>query len=588
MNRRCTTALILMVACWAAAPTAQPGGVLAGRVLELGVSTETPVSRATVSVDAGDGSGERLAVTDNDGRFRFAGLPDGRYLVRVMKTGWVTTFHGSPRPGHPPGVRVAVQSGRPASIDIAMARGGVIAGRIVDHNGEPMPRQFPLLLESRLVGDQSMLSRMRGHITIGTFERSTDDLGEFRLFGLPPGTYYLAVSPTMASGTRVTTDAEVRWAMAPPGAARTEPPPTGPVAGYARLYYPGTPDPNGAVAIVVGPGQVREGLELRVEFTPVSRLEGVVRRPDGTPAAGARVMLEAREPRVNLEGMVRTVAADPQGRFTFTSVAPDTYRLASAASTEGTTVRDLWAQTDVTTSGADITNLALALAPASQVTGRVVFTGSSRQPPADLTTVRVTASGVRARAQALAGASSSLTSFEARLAADGTFRLGGLPPDRYVLSTTWPGMRTEAGGWWLTDIAVADRALGDAPLVVAPNTVVAEVVLHLRDRIGAVEGTLTDQDGRPAPGYVVLAFPVERESWTTVSRRIVPPVRPATDGRFVVAGLPAGEYFLAVVTSVDSEEAADPRFLEGLVPLALRVRVPEGGSVRQDLRIGTR
>jgi protocatechuate 3,4-dioxygenase beta subunit len=577
---------MLMVACWAAGPTAQPAGVLAGRVLELGASTETPVARATVSVDAGDGSGERLAVTDNDGRFRFVGLPDGRYLVRATKSGWVTTFHGSPRPGHPPGVRVAVQSGRPASIDIAMARGGVIAGRIVDHNGEPMPRQFPWLLESRLVGDQPMLSRMRGHITIGTFERSTNDLGEFRLFGLPPGTYYLAVSPTIVSGTRVTTDAEVRWAMAPPGAARTEPPPAAPVAGYARLYYPGTPDPDGAAAIVVGPGQVREGLEFRVEFTPVSRLEGVVRRPDGTPAAGARVMLEAREPRVNLEGMVRTAAADPQGRFAFTSVAPDTYRLAATGSTEGTTVRDLWTQTDVTAAGADITNLALTLAPASQITGRAVFTGSTRQPPTDLTTVRVMATGVRARAQALAGGGSSLTAFEARLAADGTFRMVGLPPDRYLLSTTWPGMRTDAGGWWLADITVANRTLGDVPLTVAPNAVVSDVVLQLRDRIGAVEGTLTDQDGRPAPGYVVLAFPIERESWTTVSRRVVPPVRPATDGRFVVSGLPAGEYYLAVVTSVDSEEAADPRFLEGLVPQALRVRVPEGATVQQNVRIG--
>jgi hypothetical protein len=67
---------------------------------------------------------------------------------------------------------------------------------------------------------------------------------------------------------------------------------------------------------------------------------------------------------------------------------------------------------------------------------------------------------------------------------------------------------------------------------------------------------------------------------------MVPPVRPGTDGRFHLAGLLPGEYYLAVVTAVDQDEATDPAFLEAILPGAIRIAVPEGRTVRQDLRIG--
>ncbi|MCR4375055.1 MAG: carboxypeptidase-like regulatory domain-containing protein, partial [Acidobacteria bacterium] len=532
------------------------------------------------------GQGERLAVTDREGRFRFDGVPTGRYLVRAIKVDWVPAYYGSPRPGRPPGVRVAIERGAKAEIEIPITPGSVIAGRVVDPQGRPMARQFPWLLESRMVGDRRMISRTRFPYSIGSFERSTNDLGEFRLFGLPPGTYYLALSPSMPAGTRLTTDAEVRWALQPPGADRDGPPSAGPIAGYARLYYPGTPDPDAAVAITVGPGQVREGLEFRLEYSPVGRIEGVVHRADGAPATGVRVNLEAREPRVNLEGSVRTATVDAQGRFVFNSVPADDHRVSAYASSGPAAVRDLWAQTTVVTSGADVTGVMLTLAPAAQLSGRVSFAASTRTPPADLSVVRLTAVGVRAMAQAMAGGGSFTSRFDGQVAADGTFQIKGLPPDRYLINASWPGMRTDAGGWWLTGVRVGERNLGDEPVQVEANEAVDDVVVEFRDRMGAIEGALSDAAGRPAPGYVVMAFPVDRAHWTTSSRRMVPAVRPATDGRFTISGLPGGDYYLAVVTEVDPDEAADGRFLETLIPMAIRVVVPERGTVQQALRIG--
>jgi hypothetical protein len=187
MMRRLVMTLLLC-STWLSAQTPAPGGTLSGRVMVDGATTPMAVARALVIIDAGDGHGERLAVTDEDGRFRFAGVAAGRYLVRATKVGWVPALYGSTRPGRPPGVRVAVDRNAKVEIEIPMTPGSVIAGRIVDPDGRPMARQFPWLLESRMVGDQRMISRTRFPYSIGSFERSTNDLGEFRLFGLPPGT----------------------------------------------------------------------------------------------------------------------------------------------------------------------------------------------------------------------------------------------------------------------------------------------------------------------------------------------------------------------------------------------------------------
>jgi hypothetical protein len=582
-----TLALVLLMAsAWVSAQAPAPGGSLSGRVVVHAATTVMPVGRALVIIDASDGQGERLAVTDREGRFRFDGVPTGRYLVRATKVGWVPAYYGSPRPGRPPGVRVAIERGAKAEIEIPITPGSVIAGRVVDPQGRLMARQFPWLLESRMVGDRRMISRTRFPQSIGSFERSTNDLGEFRLFGLPPGTYYLALSPSMTAGTRLTTDAEVRWALQPPGADRDGPPSPGPIAGYARLYYPGTPDPDAAVAITVGPGQVRDGLEFRLEYSPVGRVEGVVHNGEGSPASGARVMLEVREPRVNLEGSVRTATADAQGRFAFNSVPADDYRVSANASSGPAAVRDLWAQTDVVTTGADIAGVMLTLAPAAHLSGRVSFAGSTLTPPADLSVVRLTAIGVRAMAQALAGGGSFTSRFDGQVGADGTFQITGLPPDRYLITAAWPGMRSATGGWWVSAVRVGERNFGDEPLDVQANRPIGDVVVEFRDRMGAIEGALADAAGRPAPGYFVMAFPVDRVYWTTTSRRMTPAVRPDTDGRFTIPGLPGGDYYLAVVTEVDPDEATDGRFLETLIPMAIRVVVPERGIVRQALRIG--
>ncbi len=592
-------ALMLGAVVVADGPQSQPGvqapgtASLSGRVVRIDGTTRTPVARVLVSAGLGDATGSRQTVTDDQGRFQFTALRSGGYLITASRLGWVTTFYGSPRPGRPPGVRVVVADGGNASIEVPMVPGSVIAGRIIDENGQPMARQFPWLLEQRLVGSRQMLARMRLPYGIGSFERQTSDLGEFRLFGLPPGTYHLVVNPSIGAGVRATTQDEVRWALQPPGAVGLAPP-HGAVVGYASMYFPGTPDPALSQGITLGAGEVREGLTFRVGFVPVARVEGTVLGPDGSVAAGARVSLQARVPQANLEGSGFNAIANASGRFAFATVPPGDYRLsvtsAPAPAQRGVApavVGLLWAETSLVVSGQDVQGIALTLAPGSSIAGRIEFAPATVPLPADLTTIRLQFVATDALARGMAGNSGGAVPYDTNVAADGTFRVAGLPPDRYNVSATWPGIRNAAGlGWWLTSIGVGGKDIGDAPIEVRANEDVTNVTLGFRDQIGAIEGQLTDAAGRPAPEYFVLTFPVERGSWTMTSRRAKPAVRPGTDGRFRVNGLLAGQYYLAVVTAVEPEDAMDPGFLESLLPSAIRVTVGEGQAVRQDLRIG--
>jgi hypothetical protein len=128
------------------------------------------------------------------------------------------------------------------------------------------------------------------------------------------------------------------------------------------------------------------------------------------------------------------------------------------------------------------------------------------------------------------------------------------------------------------------REVLDTWLSVSAGESIPDLTVTFSDRISELSGRLESIDGSPAPDYFILAFSTDRERWTPLSRR-VRQSRPATDGRFAIRGLPAGDYFVAAVTDVEPGEWFDPAFLSQLVPAAVKVTVREREQTIQDLRI---
>ena len=102
----------------------------------------------------------------------------------------------------------------------------------------------------------------------------TNDLGEFRVSGLMPGTYVLSANPDeggmrgilsgVAPGTQVSGDS----------------------LGYATTYYPGTVSPEQAEPISVGVGDVAN-VSFALSTARLTRVSGTVRDSQGRPVTGA-------------------------------------------------------------------------------------------------------------------------------------------------------------------------------------------------------------------------------------------------------------------------------------------------------------
>jgi Carboxypeptidase regulatory-like domain len=124
--------------------------------------------------------GRYVAVSDNAGHFTIDGVQAGRYIIQAQ-------FEGYLIPPPPNTHAVSVVGGKTEDVALAMVQGSVISGRVRDAYGQPLSdatvNAYVLVYHNGFPALQSVAEKM------------TDDRGEYRLFWLPPGEYYLAVAP---------------------------------------------------------------------------------------------------------------------------------------------------------------------------------------------------------------------------------------------------------------------------------------------------------------------------------------------------------------------------------------------------------
>src|SRR5687768_13684993 len=164
----------------------QPGGAarLTGRI--VAADNGTPVRHASVSLsgvpDSQQNAGpnrvyvSRKVETDVNGRFDFADLPAGSYGLSV------DPVSGFVRPQR--AKEATLVEGRTAEMTVRLERSGAIEGRIQDENGDVM-----LAAEVHAVRRLAFGNHTTPAVTGAS--ATTNDRGEFRLFNLPPGEYYV-------------------------------------------------------------------------------------------------------------------------------------------------------------------------------------------------------------------------------------------------------------------------------------------------------------------------------------------------------------------------------------------------------------
>jgi uncharacterized protein (DUF2141 family) len=517
-----------------ARPSGSGTASIRGRVLS-DEPRPRPLRRARVTLRGGVVDFAENAITEDDGTFTLSRLPAGRYTLAVAKEGFVAMTYGARRPARP-GTPIVLHERELKDLTVRLPPGGVITGLIIDAAGQPVQGVAVSALASTFHG----ATGERRLAPAGQAASTSDDRGEYRIYGLAVGEYVIAAQPLMdGPGPERPGAFEFRMSNARGRAVAPVP-----------VYFPSTTDAGRAQPIAVGAGEERDGIDIRIENVPLATIGGVAA---ALPRAGPTNVTLTRSGDSSVE-FVRAARADQTGQFVFASVPPGHYTVFAHAGGSA------WGSADITVDGDDIPNLGIVMVPMLTISGRLVFEGGSDSPYPALLSVPLPVRPPFGRMTAPAP--------DLRLGVEGAFTISGLTAGTYGPFTQ--GLRTPIAGWWLKSAVVDGRDLLDGPLEV--RTSIQDLVVTLSPRASEIAGTVRDPEARMTSGGFVVAFSTDRRSWFFNSRRAVG-VRPDGAGRFSILNLPPGEYFVTAVADLSDGDWYDASVLEQLAARSERVAI---------------
>jgi hypothetical protein len=498
-----------------------------------------PLRKAQVRIVAGEINENRLTTTGADGKYEFTAVRAGRYTVFASKGSFVNISYGQLRP-FDAGKPLEILDGQTVErVDVALPRGSVVTGRILDEYGEPMPEvQVALQAYRFMQGKRRLVPAGR--------RASTDDMGEFRLFGIPPGQYILSAT----------------WIHNNIGSNAA------PVdnTAYAPVYFPGTNTPAQAQRLTLAVGQQVDDVVMAMRPMKATRISGSVTTSDGKPFTG---MLLVSQNDISGFEMQSAAPIRPDGKFELAGLAPGDYVL--RAQSRGGPNDSLETATErVTATGEDISDLHLVANRASVVAGRFVADPAAAGTPP---TPSIIATSMDPATPGFGNTSKINTD-------DGTFELK-LSPGRVRLS-----LSGSTAGWTIRSIHLNSVDVTDTGIEVKANKDLSGVEVELTNRLTSLSGLVTNARGEPAKDYVVVAFARDRTRWTGVSRYQMTG-RPDQDGRFKITGLPSGDYYAVALESIEPGATGDPDFLESIRPSATMFSLNESESKSLDLKLAT-
>jgi Carboxypeptidase regulatory-like domain len=523
-------------------PTERGTASISGRV--VAADTARPINRARVLV-SGAGA-PRTALTDETGRFNITALPAGTYRISASKAGFVDAAFGQRRT-RSDGTPIPVVDGQQITkVDLALSRGAVITGHVLDEGGEPLARAIVQVLRHQYQRGEKRLIPVGGD--------RTDDRGQYRVFGLPPGDY--VVSATSGS------DGFLRRTLinpTPANVAFDDPPEN---TGYAPTYYPGVVTAADASRLKVAAAQELSGIDFQLQLVQLAAVRGTV-----LGGAGSVVLIpdeSAGPPRM---GTLRT-RVDADGTFVMANVSPGRYT--AVARSEGTSgPGTVTAMQPLVVAGQDVAVTLSPMKPA-RVSGTATFESAATAPPSTLT-------GFRVIAQPLGPApGTGRPNRSSELSGGPQFALELLPGEYLVQASA-------AGGWTMKHVYLDGRDVTDQPIDVKAGDTITGLNIIFTDRISSLAGVVRAGNDAAVAGTTVIAFPADEKQWRPQTRKIRT-AQTDPDGTFRLNNLPPGEYLLVATDDVEQGEWFDPAFLEAVRDKGVRVTLAEGEQKMQTLK----
>ena len=526
---------ILTVCGLAQPPAAAQRGTVSGAVTN---TAGAPLSRVLlqlqVSLPAG-GSGSTIYAptsisateTDSQGNFTFDDVAPGRYLLAAQRAGYLNASYSNAR-----GRVLTVQPGQKTTdIVIKMTPHGIVGGRVVDEENEPLPgvsvRVSALLSKDQVLAPAAPLG-----------DGKTDADGAFAIGGLPPGRYVVSVA-------------------APPN---TESPVKSPMRGqqeiYVTTYYPDAIEFAAATPVELGAGAQVRGLEIRLHKVPVFRVSGkVVNAVTGEAGSGTVVNLFRQG---EVPGISARSTGLSDGKFSFNDVSPGSYVLETKSTAEPEDRPPMVGRQIISVGGRDLNGVVLELRPGIELSGAVIVEGS---PPSAWPEITLTPT------EGL----DYPTDF-AKIDANGRFTVTGLEPAPYRLN-----IGSVSPPLFVNAIRFNGREMGNEPIDLA-STQKGSLEIVISDRVSSLTGVVNDSAGPAGPGILVVAH---RRTPGQIQTRVA---QTDDSGRFSFTNLPPGEYILAAMDTGGGFIQIPPELIEKLWKV---VTLREGVSATTELQLIT-
>ena len=524
-------------------PSDPKSGVIQGQV--FAAEGEHPLARATVTIypaESREGNRPQTVRTGDRGEYEFRGLEAGEYFLRAARFGFLRQTYGrKPSSKSERRRRTTILSlalGQVLDgIDFKLIRGGVVEGTVVDQYNEPRPRVSVTLSKyGNFDGERKLVPEEEGE---------TDDRGRFRLFDIPPGSYYLSTTVAPSSG----------------GGKGKE-------GAFPPVYYPGVLSPGEAAKVEVGAGEELGGFYLTLIEARSYSASGRVLTAEGEPARRVWIVSNRESRETLFARMEPNATTNRQGEFKVTGLLPGKHRL-NARSRDGE--KGQTANQTVEVADQDIEGLTLVLGPGAEITGRIV---TDRQASdLDWSRIRLHLNPIDVdRWNFFSGGTS-------RVEEDFTFRIANLPEATYRFVVGLPPW----GNHYVESIRILTEELIDRPIKLRNADRLDGVEIHVSSEGAQVSGVVKKEQAREVvPGATVVVFAADSEHRGVFSR-FTKTVHANQQGRFSIKGLPPARYLVCALTDHESGIEASLDYLRRLERDSEQIELSRGQTLEKDL-----
>jgi hypothetical protein len=525
----------------AEAPKEEQKQSVQGKVVDA--KSGQPIRKVNIQVFGGTGQsyGRHEAITGADGTFTIEDMTPGRYNVTMQRAGFAQT-----KASRGQGTFTLAPGQSLSGLVFRMQAAGVISGKIVDADGDPMAG---VRVSAMIAGIQSPLAQRYSPGGAG----ATNDLGEYRIADLRPGKYVVTAQPSQGVPAGQVQD---------PGKPKEH-------LVYAVTYFPGTLDKNHTIEV-----EVRSGEEAAANFgvlaSHVYRVSGSV---TGVPSGPiAQMFLISKTSGAGAENAEQL---KEDNRFEYQNVAPGIYTammmVVKGALTEGQPeIQMVQLRPQIEVDKTDVEGVQLHAEPGGEVHLKFrLDTGEKfdwTQLNVNLMPV-VENEGDVIGSEAI-GMAVAQASGHSMVGADGTFEMKNVPGGNYQLVIG--AQSNDLRDYYTKSVLQAGKDVVDSGFAVN-GEVALDVVVSAKG--ATIEGNVVDSTGAPAAYSMVRVVPSSGERARPDSYQ-----QTSTDerGHFVVQGMNPGSYVVLAFEEM-RESVRQPEFLKKYAGKGEKVEVEEGG-----------